>query len=36
MENGDKELAIQYYKKALELNPDSANAVEMLKRLQAQ
>jgi pimeloyl-ACP methyl ester carboxylesterase len=33
MINGDKELAIQNYKKSLELNPNNTNAVEMLKRL---
>ena len=33
MENGDIELAIQNYEKSLELNPDNANAVEMLKKL---
>jgi tetratricopeptide (TPR) repeat protein len=34
MENGDKELAVKYYKKSLELNPNNANAVETIKRLQ--
>jgi CubicO group peptidase (beta-lactamase class C family) len=34
MENGDKELAIQNYKKSIELNSANANAVEMLKRLE--
>ena len=34
MENGDKELAIQNYKKSIELNPANQNAVEMLKRLE--
>lgn len=33
MINGDKELAILNYEKSLELNPDNANAVEMLKKL---
>lgn len=33
MLNGDKKLAIQYYKKCLELNPGSQNAVNMLKKL---
>jgi pimeloyl-ACP methyl ester carboxylesterase len=33
MINGDKELAIQNYKKSLELNPNNPNAVEMLKQL---
>ena len=30
-----KDLAIQYYRKSLELNPDNTNAVEMLKKLEA-
>lgn len=30
----EKELAIQNYKKSLELNPDNRNAVEMLKKLE--
>jgi tetratricopeptide (TPR) repeat protein len=34
MKNGDKDLAIQNYKKSLELNPENNNAVEMLKRLE--
>ena len=34
MKNGDKDLAIQNYKKSLELNPANNNAVEMLKRLE--
>jgi len=34
MINDDKELAIQNYKKSLELNPNNTNAVEMLKKLQ--
>jgi Beta-lactamase class C and other penicillin binding proteins len=34
MELGDKELAVKFYKKSLELNPDNTNAVEMLKKLQ--
>jgi CubicO group peptidase (beta-lactamase class C family) len=33
MINGDKELAIQNYKKSLELNPNNANAAEALKKL---
>ena len=33
MVNGDKELAIQNYKKSLELNPNNANATEALKKL---
>ena len=35
MENGDKQLAIQNYKKSLELNPKNDNAVEKLKKLEA-
>ena len=35
MENGDKNLAIQNYKKSLELNPKNTNAVEKLKKLEA-
>ncbi|MGB7070521.1 MAG: serine hydrolase [Pyrinomonadaceae bacterium] len=34
MENGDKELAIQNYKKALELDPKNTNALEILKKLE--
>ena len=33
MENGDIDLAIQYYKKSLEINPQNTNGIEMLKRL---
>jgi tetratricopeptide (TPR) repeat protein len=33
MTNGDKELAIENYKKSLELNPQNSNAREMLKKL---
>jgi CubicO group peptidase (beta-lactamase class C family) len=33
MESGDKESAIKYYKKSLELNPDNTNAVQKLKEL---
>ena len=33
MANGDKELAIQNYKKSLELNPKNENAIEALKKL---
>jgi CubicO group peptidase (beta-lactamase class C family) len=32
--NGDKELAIQNYKKSLELNPKNSGAVEALKKLE--
>ena len=35
MENGDKSLAIQNYKKAVELNPKNTNAVEKLKKLES-
>lgn len=35
MENGDKQLAIQNYKKSLELNPKNTNAVEKLKKLES-
>jgi tetratricopeptide (TPR) repeat protein len=34
MINGDKNAAIENYKKSLELNPNNGNAREMLKRLQ--
>jgi CubicO group peptidase (beta-lactamase class C family) len=34
MESGDKELAIKYYKKSVELNPNNTNGIEMLKKLQ--
>lgn len=33
MVNGDKELAIRNYQRAVELNPQNANAAEMLKNL---
>ena len=33
MVNGDKELAIKNYEKALELNPQNTNSVNMLKKL---
>lgn len=36
MTNGDKELAVRNYQKAVELNPQNTNAVEMLKKLRAQ
>jgi CubicO group peptidase (beta-lactamase class C family) len=35
MENGDKALAIQNYKKSLELNPKNTNAAERIKKLEA-
>jgi tetratricopeptide (TPR) repeat protein len=34
--NGDKELAIRNYQRAVELNPQNTNAIEMLKKLRAQ
>ena len=34
-ENGEKQLAIQNYKKSLELNPKNTGAVEKLKKLEA-
>jgi tetratricopeptide (TPR) repeat protein len=33
---GEKELAIKFYKKSLEINPDNANGAEMLKKLKAE
>ncbi len=33
MDNGDKDLAIENYRKSLELDPGNSNAVTMLKRL---
>lgn len=33
MEQGDKELAVQNYKRSLELNPQNSNALEMIKKL---
>jgi pimeloyl-ACP methyl ester carboxylesterase len=35
MMNEEKELAIQNYKKSIELNPDNTNAVEILKKLES-
>jgi CubicO group peptidase (beta-lactamase class C family) len=35
MINGDKELAIKNYEKSIELNPQNANGIEMLKKLRA-
>jgi tetratricopeptide (TPR) repeat protein len=35
MKNGDREKAITYYKKSLEIDPSNENAVQMLERLQA-
>ncbi|MCP5105216.1 MAG: serine hydrolase [bacterium] len=34
MKNGDKEQAIKFYKKSLQLNPENKNAREMLKKLE--
>jgi tetratricopeptide (TPR) repeat protein len=36
MRKGEKALAIENYEKALKLNPENTNAVEMLKKLKAQ
>ena len=36
MMNGDKELAIRNYQRAVELNPQNTNAIEALKKLRAQ
>jgi tetratricopeptide (TPR) repeat protein len=36
MKNGNKELAIENYKKSLELNPQNSNAEDMLKKLTRQ
>jgi tetratricopeptide (TPR) repeat protein len=36
MTNGDKEFAIRNYQRAVELNPQNTNAIEMLKKLRAQ
>ena len=36
MMNGDKELAIRNYQRAVELNPQNTNAIEMLKKLGSQ
>jgi tetratricopeptide (TPR) repeat protein len=33
---GEKELAIKYYEKSLEVNPDNANGVAMLERLKSE
>jgi Tetratricopeptide repeat len=35
MIKGNKELAIRYYEKSLELDPDNSNAVEQLKKLKS-
>jgi imidazolonepropionase-like amidohydrolase len=34
MDNGDKELAVKFYKKTLEMNPQNNGAVQNLKKLQ--
>jgi len=34
MDKGEKELAIKYYQKSLQLNPDSENGKKMLAKLQ--
>jgi tetratricopeptide (TPR) repeat protein len=36
MEAGELELAIEYYERSLELNPDNTNAVTMLERIRSQ
>lgn len=36
MVNGDKELAVRNYQRAVELNPQNTNAIEMLKKLRSQ
>ena len=36
MIDGDKELATRNYQRAVELNPQNSNAIEMLKKLRAQ
>ncbi|HEX8139848.1 MAG TPA: serine hydrolase [Pyrinomonadaceae bacterium] len=36
MMSGERELAVRNYRRSVELNPDNANAVEMLKKLQSQ
>ena len=35
MTKGNKELAIKYYEKSLELDPGNTNAVEQLKKLKS-
>jgi len=36
MDNGDKELAIRYYEKSVQINPHNTNGIEKLKQLKAQ
>ena len=36
MEAGEKDEAIKYYRRSLELNPKNTNAVEILKKLGAE
>jgi hypothetical protein len=36
MDKGNKELAIKYYQKSLELNPQSENGKKMLAQLQGE
>jgi len=36
MDNGDKQLAIEYYQKSLQINPGNTNGVRMLKKLNNQ
>jgi hypothetical protein len=33
MDKGDKELAIKYYEKSLQLNPDNTNGANQVKKL---
>ena len=35
VDHGDKELAIKYYQKSIEINPGNTNGIEMLKKLTA-
>ncbi len=35
MLKGDKQLAVKFYKKSLELNPNNTNAVSMLEKIKA-
>jgi hypothetical protein len=36
MKKGEKEPAIEYYRKSLELNPKNENGREMLKKIEGQ
>jgi tetratricopeptide (TPR) repeat protein len=35
MDNGNKELAIRYYQKSLDLNPENKNAATQIKKLKS-